>query len=284
VRVSVIIPTCNRSVWVRRAIRSVTDQQGFEPEVIVVDDGSTDGTAAAVVAEFGDRITVLQTPNRGVAAARNAGVAVSGGEFVAFLDSDDLWLPGKLMAQVAFFVERPNAAICQTQELWIRNGVRVNPCAHHCKPSGDIFLASLGLCLVSPSAVMMHRRLFDSAGGFDPSLPACEDYDLWLRIARTTPIWLIDQPLVIKHGGHADQLSKRFWGMDRFRVAVLSKLLATGGLTETQYQAAAATLCAKCALLARGAQRRGRHAEAVRYRALAAVYGPRSPVTGAVAA
>jgi glycosyltransferase involved in cell wall biosynthesis len=267
--VSVVIPTFDRAEVVRHAVDSVCTQRDAAFDVTVVDDGSTDGTAAVLEREFGARVQVVRTAHRGVAAARNLGVARSRGDLIAFLDSDDLWLPDKLAAQVDFFAHHPAAEICQTDEIWIRNGTRVNPRVRHRKPSGDIFLASLPLCLVSPSAVMLRRRLFERLGGFDESLPACEDYDLWLRIARDTPIWLIDRPLVIKRGGHADQLSRQFWGMDRFRVAALTRLLAEGNLSAAQHRATVAVLVEKCSILANGAARRGRQNEAERYRALA---------------
>jgi GT2 family glycosyltransferase len=266
--VSVVIPTFNRCGLVREAVASVCAQRGAECEIIVVDDGSTDDTATALENEFGGCVRMLRTENCGVAAARNLGVASSRGELIAFLDSDDLWLPGKLAAQLAFFAANPEAEICQTEEMWIRDGVRVNPCAYHRKPSGDIFAASLRLCLVSPSAVMLRRELFERVGGFDERFPVCEDYDLWLRIARDTPVRLIDRPLVVKRGGHADQLSRRFWGMDRFRVAALTRLLEQGELTPRQRQATLDVLIEKCAILAKGAARRGRHAEAEAYRLL----------------
>lgn len=270
--VSVVIPTFNRRTLVREAVISVAAQSGVDYELVVVDDGSTDGTAASLRAEFGGLVRLVETPNRGVAAARNAGVAASGGDWVAFLDSDDLWLPQKLAAQVDFLSSHRELRICQTEETWIRDGVRVNPCAHHRKPAGDIFVASLRLCLVSPSAVLLHRGLFDRIGGFDPSLPACEDYDLWLRIARTEPVGLVERPLVVKRGGHRDQLSRRFWGMDRFRVAALSRLLANGDLTDAQRGAARDVLKEKCAILSHGAARRGRLDEAERYAAIAAAF------------
>jgi glycosyltransferase involved in cell wall biosynthesis len=272
VLVSVIIPTFNRRAVVCEAVASVCAQRGAEFETVVVDDGSADGTAGALGGEFGARVRVLRTENRGVAAARNLGVAASRGEMIAFLDSDDRWLPQKLASQVTFFMQHPDAQVCQTEEIWVRNGVRVNPCAHHRKPSGDIFEASLRRCLVSPSAVMLRRALFERVGGFDESLPACEDYDLWLRIAGATPVWLIDRPLVIKRGGHADQLSRRFWGMDRFRVASLVGLLTQGNLDGARRGAAVAALTEKCAILAQGAARRGRHEEAARYVTIATAH------------
>jgi glycosyltransferase involved in cell wall biosynthesis len=272
VQVSVVIPTFDRRVLVRQAVASVCAQDGADFDLTVVDDGSSDGTEAALQREFGQRIRLLRTGNRGVAAARNRGVAASRGDLIAFLDSDDLWLPDKLRAQVAFFAEHPAAEICQTEEVWIRNGVRVNRCVTHRKPSGDIFEPSLRLCLVSPSAVMLRRRLFERLGGFDETLPACEDYDLWLRIASDTPVWLIDRQFVVKRGGHPDQLSRRFWGMDRFRVAALMRLIAHGRLSPAHRQAAAAVLAEKCRILGHGAARRGRHDEAARYDTIAALF------------
>src|SRR5262249_55116548 len=151
------IPTFDREALVCQAVRSVCAQRNAAFEVIVVDDGSADETASALEREFGEGIRLVRTPQRGVAAARNLGVAVSRGDLIAFLDSDDLWLPDKLQVQVDFFRRHPQAEICQTNEIWIRNGVPVNPRARHRKPSGDIFAPSLRLCLVSPSAVMLRR-------------------------------------------------------------------------------------------------------------------------------
>lgn len=271
--VSVVIPTFNRCGFVCEAVASVRAQHDSEHEIIVVDDGSTDGTAAVLERQFGHRVKVVRTANRGVAAARNCGVAASRGELIAFLDSDDLWLPGKLAVQTAFFSDHTSAEICQTDEIWIRDGVRVNPCAHHRKPSGDIFEPSLRRCLVSPSAVMLRRELFGRVGGFDERLRACEDYDLWLRIAHNTPVGLVDHALVVKRGGHADQLSRRIWGLDRFRVMALARLLEEGALSVTQRQATLAVLAEKCAILADGAARRGRRAEAEAYRTLPGTFG-----------
>jgi len=265
---SVIIPTFNRRALVAEAIASALAQEGADFELIVVDDGSTDGTEAAL-APIRDQLRFLSQTNRGVSAARNTGARVARGEWLAFLDSDDIWLPDRLCAQMAFVREHPETRICQTGEIWIRNGVRVNPCNHHRKPDGDVFLPSLQRCLVSPSAVMIRRDLFEAAGGFDESLPACEDYDLWLRLAWQTPVPLIDRPLVIKRGGHADQLSRRYWGMDRFRVRSLQRLLAEPALSATQREAVRAVLTEKCAILAQGAAKRGRHDEARQYRELA---------------
>ena len=263
-RVSVIIPTYNRRDFAREAIASVCAQTYRDFELIVVDDGSTDGTAR-IVEEFrqgrADSIQYIFQTNQGVSAARNHGVVRSSGQLLAFLDSDDVWQPEKLATQIAFFNAQPTAQICQTQEVWLRRGLRVNPRNKHRKSGGDIFLRSLELCLVSPSAVMMQRTLFERMGGFDEQLPACEDYDLWLRIGALLRVDLIDIPLVIKRGGHADQLSHQFWGMDRFRVIALRKLLDSGVLSDEQRLATIRMLHKKCRILAQGAIKRGQSAE-----------------------
>lgn len=266
--VSVIIPTHNRRDFVREAIASVLAQTYRDFELIVVDDGSDDGTAE--VAQECTGVRYVYQANQGVSAARNHGVALSKGELLAFLDSDDLWQPHKLERQVAFFATHPDTLICQTEEIWLRHGARVNPRHKHRKTGGDLFARSLELCLISPSAVMLRRDLFDRVGGFDESLPVCEDYDLWLRITATVPVPLITTPLVIKRGGHTDQLSRRFWGMDRFRVAALCKLLASGMLSTQQRTLVEEMLHRKCTILAQGARKRGQDGEP--YLALAAAY------------
>ncbi|MGE5220591.1 MAG: glycosyltransferase family 2 protein [Chloroflexota bacterium] len=268
--VSVIIPTFNRWPMVGEAVESVLAQSFTDHELIVVDDGSTDDTAKKL-ARLGTKLKLFIAPRKGVSAARNFGVSRSSGRYLALLDSDDLWRPAKLARQTAFMELHREYQICQTEEIWIRNGARVNPKAVHQKPSGDIFARSLDRCLVSPSAVMMTRRLFDRRGGFDESLPVCEDYDLWLRIAVEHEVPLIPEPLVIKRGGHADQLSRSQWGMDRYRVQALAKLLR-GGLAGAQRTAAIAALRRKVRVLAHGARKRGKELEAATFEAILAEF------------
>ena len=265
--VSVVIPTFNRAWCLREAVDSVLSQEVGDFELIVVDDGSTDDTPQ-LLEGYGDAIRVLRRENRGVSAARNAGIAAARGELIAFLDSDDIWLPGKLRRQVEFFTSHPEALICQTEELWVRNGRRVNPGRRHRKRDGMIFAPSLDLCLVSPSAVMVRRELFDRVGLFDESLPACEDYDLWLRVSCRFPVHLIERALIAKRGGHADQLS-RAWGLDKFRIAAMVKLLNGDILNQVHRKAARRVLRRKCAVYAGGCRKRGRMAEAEHYEQLA---------------
>ena len=269
-QVSVIIPTYNRGWIIKEAIDSVLAQDYTEFELIVVDDGSTDHTSD-VLDSYGDVIKVFSQKNKGVSAARNRGIEEASGTFIAFLDSDDLWLSQKLSVQIEFFNQTPDALICQTEEVWIRNGLRVNPKKRHQKPSGIIFKPSLELCLVSPSAVMIRRSLFDWVGEFDETLPACEDYDLWLRISCRFPVHLIDTPLIVKRGGHDDQLSKGA-GLDKFRIKAIEKIINSGRLGEDQYRAAVKALKERCKIYADGCRKRGREEEALYYEALSERY------------
>jgi glycosyltransferase involved in cell wall biosynthesis len=263
--VSVIIPSHNRAWILKEAIDSVFAQRFRDFELIIVDDGSTDNTPELLAAYT--TLRVARQDHSGVSAARNRGISLARGRYVAFLDSDDLWLPDKLSAQTAFFRKRPDALICQTEETWIRNGVQVNPKRRHIKPSGMIFEDSTRLCLVSPSAVMIRRSLFDQVGVYDERLPACEDYDLWLRTTCRFPVYLLPPPLVIKRGGHRDQLSRQP-GLDRFRIYALRKILENPpapGLSRTQERAAVDVLREKCSIYASGCLKRGRVEEARYY-------------------
>lgn len=267
--VSVIVPTFNRAYCLGESINSVLAQRDFE--LIVVNDGSTDNTVQ-VLKQF-PGLRVIQLPeNRGVSYARNRGIEQAKGPLVCFLDSDDLWQSGKLVAQIKWMRENPGCQAVYTDEIWIRNGVRVNPMNKHQKYSGDIFRQCLPLCIVSPSSVMLRKSLLDEVGGFDESMPVCEDYDLWLRIALRYPFKFINEKLIIKRGGHEDQLSRKFWGMDRWRVYALDKLLRGDDLSPRQREWAAEMLIEKGGILIQGFEKRGKMEEAGAYRKLLAAY------------
>jgi glycosyltransferase involved in cell wall biosynthesis len=263
--VSVIIPTFNRAHKIARALASVLYQTFSNYEILVVDDGSEDATPE-VLKPFRSHVKcITHSKNLGVSAARNSGIRASQSPLIAFLDSDDYWLPDKLAAQVSFFSEHPEAVACQTEELWVRRGVRVNPMKKHFKPSGDIFAPSLKLCVVSPSAVVAKRSLLEEVGVFDEDFPVCEDYDLWLRITWKYPIWLIPEPLVIKEGGASDQLSRSMEGMDRYRIRAIARLIGSGCLSERQLAAALKELQFKCRVYGNGCLRRGKREEGQYY-------------------
>jgi GT2 family glycosyltransferase len=274
--VSVIIPTFNRAHKIARAVASVLYQTFTDHEVLVVDDGSEDATAE-VLKPFRSRIKCIHhSKNRGVSAARNTGITESHSPLIAFLDSDDYWLPGKLAAQVSFFSEHPAAVACQAEELWIRRGVRVNPMKKHLKPSGEIFEPSLKLCVVSPSAVVVKRTLLEDVGVFDEDFPVCEDYDLWLRISWKYPIWLIPEPLIIKEGGAPDQLSRSIEGIDRYRIRSIARLIKSGCLSGRQAEAALKELRLKCRVYGNGCLRRGKKEEGEYYLSLPASLGEKA--------
>lgn len=256
IEASVIIPTFNRRRLLARALESVVAQQGVAFEVLVIDDGSSDGTREMVAREF-PSVNYFRQENRGPAAARNAGIVKARGKWIAFLDSDDEWLPGKLEAQLRFFSENPDYRVCQTEEIWIRRGKRVNPMKKHRKTGGWIFERCLALCLISPSAVMIRRDVFDSAGVFDESFPACEDYELWLRITARFPIGFIEKPYLRKYGGHEDQRSRAFEAMDLFRIRALAKIIRSGSLDPEKESAARNMLGEKFEIYRKGSLKRG---------------------------
>ena len=221
---SVIIPTYNRFKMTQRAIESVLNQTFTDFELIVIDDGSTDDTFR-LEDLYKDKIQYISQDNKGVSAARNRGIQAGEADYIAFLDSDDQWLLKKLEFHKLYLEENSHCFIHQTSDIWRRNGLRINPRKKHIKKTGNIFKESLQLCMISPSAVMIHKKLFNTYGVFDESLPACEDYDLWLTITAHENIGLISDPLIVRYAGHSDQLSQNFWGMDRFRIYAILKLI-----------------------------------------------------------
>jgi glycosyltransferase involved in cell wall biosynthesis len=261
--IAVIIPTFNRVNLLSRALDSVYAQTLTPDAVLVVDDGSSDGTREFIRHNYPDVIYLYQS-NSGVSAARNSGIKNSTCAWLAFLDSDDEWLPQKLELQFAALQQNPGYSLVHSDEIWIRRGVRVNQRDKYQKRGGYIFDRCLPLCAISPSSVLMSRQLLLEMDGFDESMPACEDYDLWLKVCCRYPVLYIDQPLLRKYGGHQDQLSTTHWGIDRFRVQALDKLLNSTALTPEQSQMSKAMLIQKSQILSDGASKRG-NTESVEY-------------------
>lgn len=263
--VSVIIPVHNRPRRVLRAIRSVLTQQGMQIEVIVVDDGSTDATAEALSTLCDTRLRILKQDHQGVSAARNRGLAAARGDILALLDSDDIWLPQKMAHHLQYHLTG-KWRISQTEEIWIRNGRRFHPKAIHAKQEGFFFEDALRSCLISPSCVAFDRFLWADVGPFDERLPACEDYDLWLRILTRYPAGLCRRPLVIKTGGHPDQLSRKIIGLDLYRLHALDKLLRCGELSPEKTAQTLAVLRDKAAVYIQGCLKHDKPQEAMRIR------------------
>ena len=262
--VSAVIPTFNRGHCLLRAINSVLAQTTPVDEIIVVDDGSDDKTYDLLEkSELLDmrgqlpNIRYLYQENKGVSAARNLGIKEAENEYIALLDSDDAWAKTKIERQ-ALKLEKKNFScrITHTEEIWLKDGQRINPKKKHKKSGGFIFEKCLPLCCISPSSVLLHRTLFNDYGFFDEKLPACEDYDMWLRLCAFEEVLFVEEALTIKYGGHADQLSRAFWGMDRFRVLALEKLINSGKLSKTQRSQALEMLVKKIEILLLGAKKR----------------------------
>lgn len=267
--ISVIIPVFNREKRIKDSIESVLNQTLSPKEIIVIDDGSTDNTKE-VLEKYKDQITIIESPNnKGVSAARNIGIDAAKGDWITLLDSDDLWEKDKLAKQWQYIKENPQYEIIQCDEIWIRNNVRVNSCKHHKKRSGWIFDTSLERCFISPSAVLLKKELFHTYGNFDETLPACEDYDIWLRITRHQPIGLNPEPSLIKHGGHDDQLSRKYAAMDRFRIQALQAALNREVDKNNSFgEMITNTIKKKATILAAGARKRGKEEEVFHYNSL----------------
>jgi len=272
-KVSAIIPTYNRLPLLKEAVDSILAQDFEDLELIVVDDGSTDGTCEEIK-KYGGRVKLLEQPqNRGVSAARNRGILHARGKYIAFLDSDDLWVKDKLKAQVSFLENNPQYPLCYTDEIWIRKGKRVNPRIKHYKYSGWIFEKCLPLCIISPSSAVMRRTVFSKVGLFDEALPVCEDYDLWLRITARFPVFFLNRKLIIKRGGHPDQLSSRSWGNDRYRVIALEKLLSEPFIGPDERKMILEEMKKKSRVLSQGFLKRGNELEGRRYQEIMRNYG-----------
>lgn len=275
--ISVIIPTFNRAEFLKEAVQSVLNQDYFRGregedvfEVIVIDDGSTDKTGE-IVHSFAYDIRYIYQENRGVSAARNVGLQHARGDFIAFLDSDDLWERDKIGVQMSLMSTVSRTMVCYTEETWIRHGVFVNPKKRHRKYSGWIFDKVLPLCLISLSSALFRSEVFDKIGSFDEDFPVCEDYDFGIRLAYRYQVLFLTRPLIIKRGGHEDQLSRRYWGMDRFRIKALEKAL-TMDLSSHQRALVQAEIVKKSRVLANGFAKRRKTADAERYKKLIDAY------------
>lgn len=262
--VSAVVTTYNRKGMLARALRSLFAQTHAPDEIIVCDDGSTDGTEQALSIEF-PSVVWLKQENKGVASARNLGIRHARGPWIALLDSDDEWKTEKLELQLACIRLNSHSRACHTDEEWIRDGNQVIPPKYLDKSPKNLFARSLRRCLICPSSVLLHQNVFSEIGLFDESLPVCEDYDFWLRLLLLTEPALVDQKLVVKHGGHPDQLSTSVWGMDRFRVRSMEMLLKKPNLPDNRRHEVWTALSEKCEILENGFAKRNKPEEAGEY-------------------
>ena len=258
--VSVVIPCFNRIKTLSRSIDSVVNQTYKPSEIIIVDDGSTDGTRDFIIKSY-PNIKYFFQPKKGVSSARNKGIRESSSDWVAFLDSDDEWLPQKLEKQINQLGKHSEIFISHTNEIWIRNGVRVNQMKKHQKYGGYIFDKCLDICRISPSSVLIHKKVLKDVGVFDETLQVCEDYDLWLRITSKYSVLFEKELLIVKYGGHKDQLSKVKEGIEQFRIQSLEKILALNHLTEDQFIMTKNMLIRKLSIYSKGLEKRNKFDE-----------------------
>ena len=261
-QISVVIPTYNRYEVLKRALYSVYAQTHKPKEVIIIDDGSTDETSQ-IIKLFPD-VKYFYQKNAGVSSARNLGIKKSKFEWIAFLDSDDEWHRDKLQEHLKLHLNKPELLMSYTDERWIREAREIKIPKKYRKFGGDIFKECLSHCIIAPSATLIYKELLNKAGCFDESLEVCEDYDLWLRVAIENEIGLVDKKLITKYGGDKDQLSMKFWGMDRFRVMALEKLLSSSFCAPTR-NLIQDTLLQKYKLLLKGARKHDKIQDAYEY-------------------
>ena len=252
-KVSVVIPSRNRITYLPRAISSVLKQTFLVHEIIIVDNESSDKTISFVKKNF-NKVKVINEKKIGVSHARNLGIKSCRYEWVAFLDSDDEWMPDKIKKQFAFLKKKNfKLRFLHTNETWIKNGLLKNQKKKHLKKGGFIFEDCLDICRISPSSVLMNKSLFEQFGLFDTKFKICEDYELWLRISSKIEIGYLNEPLIKKYGGHLGQLSTKYWGIDRYRVKALEKLLTNNYLTYSQKIKVLSTLLKKIDIILLGA-------------------------------
>ena len=269
--VAVIIPVYNRPQSCLRAVESVYSQTALPAEVIVVDDGSTESHESVQALLLSNQGQYLCQQNRGVSLARNLGAERATQPYLAFLDSDDSWCPTKLEKQFELHRRDPTLVLSQTAERWLLSGAEVKQRQNQAPAQGECFARCLELCCISASAVIIRRDVFLGEGGFDPDLPVCEDYDLWLRLTRSYPVGLVSEPLVIKNRGGKDHLSESLPALDRFRVRALVKLLERD-LSPAQSLEVRKVLTKKLGVLEQGAKKRGLLSELDLYHQIRAQY------------
>jgi len=253
VKISAILTTYDRADMVVEALESVLSQQHMPDEIIVVDDGSTDESLNRLQ-PYKKQIKVITQKNAGISAARNTGINAAQHDWITFLDSDDLWKPGKLKLQKQELEQNPEYKICYTNEEWRKNGKWMNQKKVHQKHSGWIYDKCLPLCIISPSSVVIHRSVFERTGLFDENLPACEDYDLWLRITALYPVLYIDEKLIIKRAGDWPQLSKQH-SLDKYRIVALEKIIKSDKLNTEQLEQTRNMLKYKCNIYKLGCEK-----------------------------
>ena len=232
--VSVVIPTHNYGRFLPAAIDSVLAQTYQDYEVIVIDDGSTDDTPG-VIAPYLNRIHYERQENRGISATRNRGIELAKGEFIAFLDADDEWLPGKLAAQMPLFSDTEVALVyCDIKIRWSDGREEPSFLAGRNAKSGWIFNSLLQHSYIMPSAAVVRRDALLAVGGFDSAADTREDIDLWLRIAQRWKVGQVPQALAVRREHGANNIWQITDESTRNAIYRYEKMLRTFTLDDNQ--------------------------------------------------
>ncbi len=224
--ISVILPVYNGKKTIRETAESVLDQTLVDFELIVINDGSTDATLE-ILAEIEDpRLQVYSYPNAGLATSRNRGLSIAMGEYIAFIDADDIWMPGKLLAQLSSLQKNPEAAVAYCWVDYIDMGGKFICPDGRMNIGGDVYQKILEENFIhSGSTIMVRKDAIQAIGGFDESLPAVEDWDLYIRLAALYPFVCVQEPLVLYRLTH-NALSTNVLLMEKSFQKVLDRAFA----------------------------------------------------------
>lgn len=257
-----IIPHFEREELLAQALDSVVRQTEPPAEIIVVDDGSR-RPPEAVCRRYGARLLVIDHTGK-PGAVRNRGAEAAESKWLAFLDSDDLWLPEKLKRQRQKLESQPMMTLCHTREIWLRGTKTVSQKKQKHLREGDVFPDALRKCIIGPSTVMLSKTVFEKLGGFDETLEIAEDYEFWLRWTDHFPVAYCDEPLVVKRTGDWAQLSEKYGQIEIFRIEALFRLLDKGLSIEQHRRMLLDEVRRKITIYCHGCRKRGRFGEALR--------------------
>ena len=258
--ISVIIPIYNRAFLLQEAVESVLSQTIIPLEILIINDGSTDAIESVVenmwnTHKNASQIRLITIKHCGMPGrVRNIGIIHARGDYIAFLDSDDIWLPKKLELQLNAIQEHN---ICHTREIWLRNNKEISQKGQNHKRMGLIFCDALKKCIIGPSTVLLHKSIFSRYGMFREDLEIAEDYELWLRICEKEYISYVDMPLIVKRDrDDTQQLSKKFTYIEYFRIQALQPLVKNKVFSEKNTLIAQQVLQEKLIIWNKGAEKR----------------------------
>lgn len=275
--VSVILPVYNRLPLLKEALDSLTCQSYKDMEVWIADDGSTDGSLEYARQWIEGRPGgVLALEHSGFPGlVRNRGASQAKGDWLAFLDSDDLWKPEKLEKQIEQIEKNPEISLWHCREVWLRGDSIVSQKKQRHQREGYIFADALKKCIIGPSTVLIRKDLWQWSGGFHEDMEIAEDYELWLRLCSREKVGYLDEALTVKRSGDWDQLSEKYGQIEIFRIEGLRVLVESSwfeknGDRKTQIMAEE-ELIRKCRIHSQGCLKRHKVNEAAKYEKIAVI-------------